>query len=712
LHSLLNERGLINGLSTGMGVDTSDFSLFSVSLSLTPKGMTRKEEVLDMVFQWIALIKTAWKEGKLEAYHEELRQITDVNFKFSETSDPVDFVQGAAELLKDFEPKDILTAGATCGAYNEEVTGRFVERLVPRNAMIVMNDKEWEGRSVEEGWKEETWYRARYMESDMEEEVVKKWENPEVIDERLHLPKLNEFIATDFSIRCDDKNTEKEAAEERITTGPTPPSVLIDTPKLRLWHKMDRLYRVPKTYIKMRITTPNVYRTPRTMTLNRLYAKVLNDDLNSYVYDANMAGCSYRVVCTPTGYSLTVSGYSEKLPILLDVLTSRMLSLLSEMKDPSNNPLLLQRFEKAKINLLRETKNFELDSPYETANYNARVLMEDKAWHLSSYIEELEQGMAMDECATIAEESLTGHNKIEALCMGNISPAEAQRVGTVIASNFSSAPPLRAEEIPVFKSLRAPLTTSATGPTVYHAMAGGDSEENDAVEMNLQVGSDTTLGYRGIAILELIGYVAYNSAFGQLRTKEQLGYIVSAYVRKTAGGTRGLAVVVQSSVATPKVIESRVENWLAVFRQELEEMSEEQIGQEAGAIAAQLLERDTKLSDEVGRFWGEIAATDAYTGRLREPVFDRIEKLSKEFTDRSAGELKEDMIEFFDEYFVATAPNRRVVSSRVYSKKSKEEYEANVGKKGVLSQWEDALELKQFLGSWPIAPYWGDSSAM
>ena len=39
----------------------------------------------------------------------------------------------------------------------------------------------------------------------MEKDVVAKWEDPEIIDERFHLPKLDELIATDFSIRCDDE---------------------------------------------------------------------------------------------------------------------------------------------------------------------------------------------------------------------------------------------------------------------------------------------------------------------------------------------------------------------------------------------------------------------------------------------------------------------------------------------------------------------------
>jgi insulysin len=90
------------------------------------------------------------------------------------------------------------------------------------------------------------------------------------------------------------------------------------------------------------------------MTLNRIFVKVLEDDLNSYIYDSTLAGLFARVVCVPSGYSVSVSGYSEKLPLLLDVVTRRMLSIIDEMKEgPDARPGLAAKFEKAKKNLLR-----------------------------------------------------------------------------------------------------------------------------------------------------------------------------------------------------------------------------------------------------------------------------------------------------------------------------------------------------------------------
>ena len=80
-------------------------------------------------------------------------------------------------------------------------------------------------------------------------------------------------------------------------------------------------------------------------------------------------------------------------------------------------------------------------------------------------------------------------------------------------------------------------------PLIIEAVAHSEDEENNSVELMMQTSSSTELGYEGLAIQELIGSMAYNSAFNQLRTKEQLGYIVSAFVKKSNGGGNAFCVV-------------------------------------------------------------------------------------------------------------------------------------------------------------------------
>lgn len=319
--------------------------------------------------------------------------------------------------------------------------------------------------------------------------------------------------------------------------------------------------------------------------------------------------------------------------------------------------------------------------------------------------------------------------------------------------------PLLDVETPVFRSMKFPTRdeskaifgpntdSSRSTPLVYQELAYSESEENNAVELVLQAGCDLELGYEGVAILELIAHMAYNSAFHQLRTVEQLGYIVSAFARKSAGGSWALSTVVQSSVAEPTKLEERMEAWLELFQKELEEMDPDDMAAEAGGVVAQLLERDTRLSQEVGGAWSEIMATEGLSDALKNPPFDRLERIAEELLvqdddedddsedddsetettvvngedgvnvdptsskalpskRQSAVELKQKVLRFFTLYLAKDSPNRRSMSSRVYSQKFQEQYEQDLGKPGILSDYGEIFDLKQYMSTWPTVPYW------
>lgn len=274
-------------------MDTSDFSLFGLTLSLTPQGMKEKDKILNLIFQWIALIRrTALEQpDTLAKYHDEMRQMSSTNFKFRENGDAADFCTSAAEMMfDDRSPGELLVSGSDCDDYDPRVAGAFMERLRPENCMITVVNSGLSKDRPEE-WKVEPLYGATYRESDLSPEKLEVWDNPPQIDSQLHVPALNNYIPTDFSLRCDDESLSEFHREEAEKKNP----VLLEQGKnWRIFHKLDRFWRVPKSFVQLSIVSPKTYESPRAMTLSRIYQRVLNDDLNSFVYDASLAGCNYR----------------------------------------------------------------------------------------------------------------------------------------------------------------------------------------------------------------------------------------------------------------------------------------------------------------------------------------------------------------------------------------------------------------------------------
>lgn len=753
LHALLLEEGLVNTLSSGLTISTSDFGLCSISLQVTPKGMEHRDRLISLVWQWINLIKTVVHENEelMIAYHNELSSISKFYFKFRENGDPTDFVSSVAEGLFEYEPSKILVGTSDPAPYNATVTKAFLDRLRPDNCLLQMHSQDFENEkagsfnvsAASAEWQCERWYKAKYRQVKIPDELFHDWSSKSDVDPRLRLPGMNTFLPTDFSLRSEDADS---LAEEDPSLDYTKvmPKLLIDQPGIQLWHKMDRTFKVPKTAIRMLLVTPNVYRSPRSMTLNRIFIKVLEDDLNSHIYDASLAGCKAKVTCLPSGISVSVTGFSEKLPMLLDAVMGRMLSIVHDLKGADDSSALTRTVEKATKNLLRETKNFRLESPYETASYISRMMLEHNVWHVSNYIAELEGSFADNnpvtpsEVANLMEEVLTSRLSATFLCMGNINEDGARNVVKLINDHFlHNARPLQQEEIPKLRSLKMPSKEEAIRifgpdvenrsiPLILEEIAHSEAEENSAVEVILQAGCEHEMGYEGIAIMELIGQMAYTSAYTQLRTKEQLGYIAGAFTRKTAGGSMGLSVMVQSSTTLPADLEERCEAWISQFREELETMKPGDLANEALAIIASLLERNMKFSDEVSTAWSNIVSTSVLGTQYNAPPFYKYERLAKELVVKgmdveavggdassfpeserqTSEELKQKVLKMWDRYFAVDAPERKAISARVYGRKATDEYNKNIGKSGYLSSYDDVRQLKQFFSQYPTAPYW------
>lgn len=125
--------------------------------------------------------------------------------------------------------------------------------------------------------------------------------------------------------------------------------------------------------------------------------------------------------------------------------------------------------------------------------------------------------LSIKECALVVEECFSSRLLADILCMGNINERESYEVHEIIKRHFlTRCRPLSPEEVTKISSLQLPTkleTIKIFGRgmcsklLVYEEMAHNRDEENNAVEIFLQTGCEHSLGYRGVAIVELIGHM-------------------------------------------------------------------------------------------------------------------------------------------------------------------------------------------------------------
>ena len=102
--------------------------------------------------------------------------------------------------------------------------------------------------------------------------------------EELHYPGVNEFIPTTFDTnRCQIETKQKK------------PELIKETPTIRLWHKKDDTFWVPRTNMWILLRNPSADASPANSVRTKLYTELLVDSLNVYAYDAEVAGLLYYV---------------------------------------------------------------------------------------------------------------------------------------------------------------------------------------------------------------------------------------------------------------------------------------------------------------------------------------------------------------------------------------------------------------------------------
>jgi len=106
------------------------------------------------------------------------------------------------------------------------------------------------------------------------------------------------------------------------------------------------------------------------------------------------------------------------------------------------------------------------------------------------------------------------------------------------------------------------------------------------------------------AMLSLYGHISHEPCFDQLRTKEQLGYIVSSTIWH-ATSSMGWVVIVQSE-RDPSYVESRVDAFLSTLKDKLGSMTEEEFNSNRDGLIALKLEEPKNMGEEMTRFWSHI----------------------------------------------------------------------------------------------------------
>ncbi|XAR69465.1 Insulysin [Bertholletia excelsa] len=626
LFNILKTLGWATSLYAGETEWTYNFAFFEVSISLTDVGHEHMEDIVGLLFRYIDIIK---QSGACEWIFNELSSMGEIGFHYQDKYAAISYVVNLAINMQFYPPHDWLVGSSLPSKFNPGVIQLVLDELNPNNVRIFWESTKFEGFTN----MTEPWYGTAYSVEKITSSMIQQWMEvaPTVL---LHLPDPNAFIPTDLSLR-------------NILDKPKFPLLLRKTSYSRLWYKPDTSFFKPKARVILNFCCPFSKISPETEILTKIYTRLVMDYLNEYAYDAQVAHLDYSMYLTKNGFQVTLGGYNHKLRILLEKIIEKIAKF--EVKP--------DRFAVIKELLTKEYNNFKFQQPHQQAVSYCTLVLRDQSWPWADELGVLPY-LEVDNLAKFAPELLS-RTFLECYVAGNIEPNEAETMIMHIEDVIYNGPEAISRALFPSQHLTNRVTELEEGISYYYLVEGlNPSNENSALVHYIQVHQDDFLLNVKLELFALIGKQA---AFHQLRTVEQLGYIVQLAERYDLG-VHGLQFIIQSPVKGPRHLDERVRAFLSNFESKLCEMSDSEFKKLVNALIDMKLEKHKNLWEESHCYWPEISV-----GTLK---FDRIE--------REVAALKlltqQELIDFFNKYIKIGAPSRRSLSVQVYGSLHSSEY--------------------------------------
>ncbi|WP_299734308.1 insulinase family protein [uncultured Endozoicomonas sp.] len=558
LHSYLKDRGWIDSLASYGSDLPGEYSEFNIRMELTPEGLKKVDDITAIVFDYLDLIR---QEGMQASLYQESKQVAELGFRFQEDRNPQQTVSGLASRMHYLPAEHLLEANYIYEAYDPELILSYLNKMTPENLRQVVIAQ---GLPTD---KVEPYFETAYSIEKLPAALVKRLRTPEV-DRELTIPEPNPFIADNLDL----------VEGSRIGN----PKVILEKSGLRLWNLTDTSFGMPRGNIRVMISSEEASKTPAENVMVQLYKALLSRSLNEYGYPAKEAGLNYSITAGRRGVMISLSGYSDKQPLLLE-------DILEAVKtfNPQENA-----FEQEKAVLLRSLKNKQFHTPYRLG-LDALSQLAYPSYPDDATLLKAAEKVTWKQLQQYAN-AFYQHIHVEMLVLGNHSEASALQMGAMVERYLLSD---------TNRSDRFDLPYHLLGDT--DRVVTMDIEHDDSMLISYYQLPET--GNRERAQYALLGRLLANPFFNVLRTEQQLGYVVFAGPRPFEKHP-GIIFVVQSPKLDPTGLEGRVEQFLQSQKAAFASLTNEELEQYRQGLIGDLLKKDDNQDERNNRFWQGIAS--------------------------------------------------------------------------------------------------------
>jgi insulysin len=624
----LKREGLAESLSAGASFRWRGGSLFYIDVKLTEAGIGQSNRIVQMTHSALAQLRA---EGVQSWVFDELKQLSDLNFRFQEKGEPIRYVSRLASSMHDFPVRDWLRGGTYLEHFDAELTQSLLDSMSPEKALVTLSYPGIQTDTLSPN------YQTPYALASGDDVAL-----PLAADDaalaKIGLPAPNAFIAENVDVvSVDDKSADLPvmSSEQGVT----------------VWFQHDDDFEVPKGALNVNFRSAMVGQSAEVDAALELYTALVSDQANDFAYAAQIAGLQSSVYRHSRGISMRVNGYNDKQVALLQ----RLLLVMQAMEFNE------ERFNNLRAERIRQIANKSAQRPASQIMGALREALNHSSWSDEQQVAAL-RALTLSEVKKQASAFWDSVNA-EVLLYGNYLEGDISAVTDALAPFISNV--------------------SATSPAL--AVTSFDQDQRQQLTQELQhddsviswyiQGADRSVQQQ--ALFALTGQALKSGFFQQLRTEQQLGYIASAFSWPQSR-VPGLVMIIQS----PSHSSLDVRDAIATFLQAVpDDIDEAAFNRHRQALVAEINEPFKNLWERAEFLWQSLGEGD-HSFTSKKDLADAVSKITYA-----------DWLAFFNAQVLETHRSLLVVAPGKFDKVPAEPIEYKQPSEAKLANKHFAIEL-------------------
>lgn len=548
----LKAEGLATSLAAGVQSATAQYGAIELQIGLTPLGLQQLPRVLELVF---ATARTLREQGLPPHLFRERQTLARLDERYRDKGEGANRAAGLASALQ-FYPLEVAERVPYLWLQEDSAALQdLLGRVSPDNLLVTVVAQ---GQPTD---RVEPYYGTRYSYSEDGGAAYAALLQPPRLA-TIFPPRPNPFVPARTALQA------------------LQPARLIDEPALSLYHAQDGEFQRPQAAFLLRHRLPRSLASARSAALLQFYEACVREALNETTYAAAEAGLRFLFSASLDGVLLAAEGWDEANRRLLDAVAPSLVDFR----------LAPQRFADLKDRLLRELAAFDSADAYLSVRETRRALVRE--FHFTpAELLPLAREITLDQVRGFARQ-LYARGKLEALAYGNLGPAEAVAALRRVAAQLHTQPVADAE------LLRTRLLVSRPGQDLR------SSEQlkvnNSTLRREYVLGDD---GPTARAAAQLISAVIGDPFMSELRTRQQLGYIVQAQAFEDERQTVAMFLI-QSGDYPADLQEQRADAFIATLPALLRSLPADEWAAVVDGVRSRLQERDKSIAERAQRLFG------------------------------------------------------------------------------------------------------------